>query len=200
MLELLGWRRQVSELYSGIRSRSPAEGHAHWIEGRNRLFQTSTESPLEPADPRRTEGLPVAAYDPAWRVVVPLEPASPAERMAPAGSDGMVGMDRIGILLTPWGPLDAWWLRGYAGGLFVPVRDASAGGTSYGGGRYLLDTVKGADLGSSTEGVVVDLNFLYHPSCAYSPTWACPLAAPGNTLEVTVPVGEHQLVRNRSSV
>jgi len=35
------------------------------------------------------------------------------------------------------------------------------------GGRYLLDTVKGVDLGSTDEGLVVDLNFLYHPSCAY---------------------------------
>jgi uncharacterized protein (DUF1684 family) len=107
-------------------------------------------------------------------------------------------MDRIGVLRTPWGPLDAWWLADYSGGLFVPVRDASSGRTSYGGGRYLLDTAKGADLGSGPDGVVVDLNFLYHPSCAYNPAWACPLAPAGNVLDVQVPVGE-QLTGGKTS-
>ena len=66
-----------------------------------------------------------------------------------------------------------------------------AGGT-YGGGRYLVDTIKGADLGRHAElaTVVVDFNFAYNPSCAYDPGWACPLAPPGNVLRVEVPVGE----------
>jgi uncharacterized protein (DUF1684 family) len=190
MLDLLAWRRDVFELYSASRALPPGDGHERWRAGRDRLFRTSPQSPLPPGDARRTEGLPVAAYDPAWRVVVPLEPAEPTQRTAPAGTDGEVVMDRVGVLRTPWGVLDAWWLRGYAGGLFVPVRDASAGAGSYGGGRYLLDTVKGADLGNGPDGVVVDLNFLYHPSCAYSPAWVCPLAGPGNTLNRVVPVGE----------
>jgi uncharacterized protein (DUF1684 family) len=190
VLDLLTWRRDVSELYAAIRGLQPHDAHAVWREGRDRLFATSPQSPLPAGDPRRTEGLPVAPYDPAWRVVVPLEPAAPAQRTAPAGIDG--------VLRTPWGALDAWWLQGYAGGLFVPLRDASSGSSSYGGGRYLLDTVKGADLGSGPDGVVVDLNFLYHPSCAYSPAWTCPLAAPGNTLNLSVPVGERLPVSNSS--
>nr|MDP9466807.1 DUF1684 domain-containing protein [Actinomycetota bacterium] len=28
------------------------------------------------------------------------------------------------------------------------------------------------------------------PSCAYDPAWACPLAPPGNVVDVEVPVGE----------
>ena len=82
----------------------------------------------------------------------------------------------------------------YGGGLWVPVHDASSGASSYGGGRYLLDTVKGADLGSTRtatgEELVLDLNFLYNPSCAYDPAWACPLAPPGNRLEAAVEAGE----------
>jgi uncharacterized protein (DUF1684 family) len=81
-----------------------------------------------------------------------------------------------------------WWLGSYGGGLFVPFRDP--GTTSYGGGRYLLDTVKGADLGGGSDGLVLDLNFAYQPSCAYDEAWACPLAGPTNTLAVEVPVGE----------
>jgi uncharacterized protein (DUF1684 family) len=37
---------------------------------------------------------------------------------------------------------------------------------------------------------VLDLNFLYAPSCAHDPRWACPLAPPGNVLDLPVEVGE----------
>jgi uncharacterized protein len=94
------------------------------------------------------------------------------------------------------GDLDVWALRSYGGGLFVPVRDGSAGHATYGGGRYLIDTVKGADLGGSVDlatghgSLVIDFNFAYHPSCAYDSAWVCPLAPPGNILRAEVPVGE----------
>jgi uncharacterized protein (DUF1684 family) len=182
-LDLLAWRRAVTELYAEVRASSPERGHALWRRGRDELFRSSSQSPLLPDDPRRSTGLPVPAYDPAWRVEVPLEPAPAARRTL----NGDVTMDRVGVLRTPWGSLDAWWLADYAGGLFVPLRDRTAGTTSYGAGRYLLDTAKGADLGGA---VVVDLNFLYHPSCAYDPAWSCPLAPEGNVLDVAVPVGE----------
>ncbi len=39
--------------------------------------------------------------------------------------------------------LGAYWVAGYAGGLFVPFADATSGAESYGGGRYALDTAKG---------------------------------------------------------
>ena len=74
------------------------------------------------------------------------------------------------------GGLDVWWLGSYGNGIFVPLRDATAGTTTYGAGRYLLDTVKGADLGREGDAWVLDLNFSYNPSCAYDPDWACPLA------------------------
>ena len=61
---------------------------------------------------------------------------------------------------------------------------------SYGGGRYLLDTAKGADLGGSFSTLTLDLNFLYHPSCRYNPRWVCPLAAPGNTVAAPIEAGE----------
>ena len=83
-------------------------------------------------------------------------------------------------------------MRGYAGGLFLPFLDATSGDETYGAGRYLLDTAKGADLGGDPAGgtLVVDLNFAYHPSCAFDPRWACPLAPPGNRLALRVEAGE----------
>jgi uncharacterized protein (DUF1684 family) len=86
--------------------------------------------------------------------------------------------------------LDAFWLEGYAGGLFVPFKDGTSGTETYGAGRYLLDTVKGADLGETEGGLVLDFNFAYAPSCAHDPRWACPLAPPGNVLSVPVRAGE----------
>ena len=38
--------------------------------------------------------------------------------------------------------------------------------------------------------VVIDFNFAYNASCAYSPRWACPLAPPENHLRVAVRAGE----------
>ena len=187
---LLGWRREVQELYAAVRATTPADGHARWRAGRDRLFRDHPDSPLAPDHPMRETGIPVATYDPAWRCVATLEPAAAQAFSYDTGTDGHVTFDRLGVLKTPWGDLDAWWLRAYGGGLFVPVKDRSAGAGTYGGGRYLLDSVKGADLGGTATEVVVDLNFAYHPSCRYDPAWACPLAPAGNVLDVDVPVGE----------
>lgn len=88
--------------------------------------------------------------------------------------------------------LAVFWLEGYGGGLFVPFRDATSGSETYGAGRYLLDTIKGADHGgdAATGELLLDFNMAYHPSCAYDPRWSCPLAPPENRLTVPVPVGE----------
>jgi len=83
-----------------------------------------------------------------------------------------------------------WWLESYGGGVFIPLRDGTSGRTTYGGGRYLVDTVKGADLGGSDGSLVIDFNFAYNPSCAYDPAWACPLAPAGNVLDTAIDAGE----------
>lgn len=194
-LELADWRRRVSELYAAVRSEpAPGRGHALWQAGRNALFRTHPQSPLAPSDPLRATGLPCWPYDPALRFELELRPApGPAARTVPAGSDGSTSLRLAGRLDLPppvAASVDVWWLRQYAGGLFVPLRDGTAGDTSYGGGRYLLDTAKGADLGGGSGTIVVDLNFLYHPSCRYSPRWSCPLAPAGNRLAVPIHAGE----------
>src|SRR5438552_542539 len=101
----------------------------------------------------------------------------------PTGTDGVVPFDRIGCAHVPGvGDLDVWWLVSYGGGVFVPLKDGTAGSGSYGGGRYLLDTIKGADLGGVGQTLILDFNVAYNPSCAYDPAWACPLAPAGNTV------------------
>jgi uncharacterized protein len=193
-LQLAGWRRVVSELYAAVRAQDdPQRGHSLWRRGRDELFRTHPQSPLPPGDPMRLTGLPYWPYNPGLRFEVPLLPAEGQMPLAVPTSDGAVTMERAGRVSLP-APLDAaidvWWLRQYAGGLFLPLRDGTAGQSSYGGGRYLLDTAKGADLGGRDGHLVIDLNFLYHPSCRYSDAWQCPLAPPGNTIGAPVSAGE----------
>ena len=186
---MLDWRRQLQELYAAVRAeRSAAAAHGGWAAVRDRLY---AEHPCSPADRERFSGLRIAPYDPAWRVEVHLSPAAPLRLDAAGGPAGVVPFERVGVLRTPWGPLDAWWLDAPGGGLWVPVRDAGSGALSYAGGRYLLDTSEGTDLGTGADGgLVVDLNFLYAPPCAFDPRRASPLPPPGNALDLVVPAGE----------
>ncbi|MGW8565738.1 DUF1684 domain-containing protein [Isoptericola sp. NPDC055881] len=192
ILELTDWRRRVAQLYAAVRAEpDPAHGHGLWRAGRDTLFRTHPQSPLPAGDPLRSTGLPCWPYDPSLRFELPLQAAEPATLAVDTGADGTTTMERVGILELPGlGMLDAWWLAQYGGGLFVPLRDGTAGSGSYGGGRYLLDTAKGADLGGADGRVVVDLNFAYHPSCRYDPAWTCPLAPAGNRLDAPVRAGE----------
>jgi uncharacterized protein (DUF1684 family) len=192
-LTLLDWRRRVAAVYAEIRGASDIRAaHRQWREVRDDLFRHHPDSPLLPEDRDHFGGVPVAPYDAAFRFVAPLDRVVPAARLeVPTGTDGVVAFLRLGrVHLGELGDLDVWWLASYGGGIFVPVKDALAGSLTYGGGRYLIDTVKGADLGGDADTLVVDLNFAYNPSCAYDPAWACPLAPPGNSLSTPVMAGE----------
>jgi uncharacterized protein (DUF1684 family) len=202
-LQLADWRRRVSELYARMRScADTAEGHALWRAGRDELFRTHPQSPLAPQDPLRDTGLPYWDYNPMWRFETRLLPATEEVRHAvPTGEDGTTSLllaGRVELGEPVNAALDVWWLHQYAGGLFLPVRDATAGRGTYGGGRYLLDTAKGADLGQGDASgqpgtLIIDLNFLYHPSCRYDPRWVCPLAPSGNRVGTMVQAGERLL-------
>ena len=196
-LDVTDWRRRVFSLYADVRAQpDPALGHELWRQGRDELFRVHPASPLLREQRAAFGGLPVAAYDPAWRFELDLMVALEPHRLAvPTGTDGVVPFELLGRVTMPGGGrLDVWRLASYGGGIFVPVKDALAGrrdGT-YGGGRYVLDTIKGADLGpgSAPHSLVIDFNFAYNPSCAYDPSWACPLAPAGNVLAIDVSVGE----------
>ena len=125
-----------------------------------------------------------------------MQPLPAAGRVRVGRCRGGSQLSASHLCCVDLGTLDDWALRSYGSGVFVPLRDATSGRTTYGGGRYLIDTVKGADLGSGIDPssgaatLVLDFNFAYHPSCTYDAAWACPLAPPGNVLDLGVPVGE----------
>jgi hypothetical protein len=194
-VQLADWRRRAGELYAAVRAEpSPADAHAVWRRGRDELMREHPESPLAPGDDLRVTGVPYWPYDPRLRFALQLRPAEePATLTLQTGGADTTRLRRIGHVVLPE-PLDAtldvWWMDQYAGGLFVPLRDGTAGEDSYGGGRYLLDTAKGADLGLDDGRLVLDFNFLYHPSCRYNADWQCPLAPAGNTIAAPVRAGE----------
>ena len=198
-LQLQDWRRRMFGLYAGVRHLSvhdPAEGHELWKSGRDELFAGHPQSPLLPDDRALFTGLTVSRYDPDWRFELEVRrPEEPARMLIDDSTEGPIPFSLVGTVRIPYlGTLDVWRLRTYGGGLFLPVKDALAGqpGGTYGGGRYVLDTIKGADLGSGgdDDSLIIDLNFAYNPSCAYDPSWSCPLAPTGNTVHDDVPVGE----------
>jgi uncharacterized protein (DUF1684 family) len=192
-LSLLDWRRQVAAMYAEVRaSPDPAAAHQRWQQARNQMLAEHPESPVPAAERAGFTGVPVAPYDPALRFRAELDTGTQPRRIEfSTGTDGLVPFERAGVVHLPGvGDLDVWWLAGYGGGIFVPIRDTRDDGATYPGGRYVLDTVKGADLGGDGGHLTIDLNFAYNPSCAYDPAWACPLAPPGNVVPVAVTAGE----------
>jgi uncharacterized protein len=195
-VDLWDWRRRVAELYAGIRAATaPEAAWQSWRQTRDALFRFHPQSPLAPHERAAFRGLPYFPHDPGLRFLVELEAASDAspETMV-AGADGKVTLLPFartrGLAAALGGELTLYWISLYGGGVFLPFRDATSGKTSYAGGRYLLDTIKGADLGMVGERVLLDFNFAYNPSCAYSDQWICPLPPPANTLPGRVAAGE----------
>jgi uncharacterized protein len=206
-LDLADWRRCVAELYATWRSDAetdPERATRLFRAARDRLFREHPQSPLPAAERESYPGVPYYDYDPAYRLTVRVEPpydgepaTQPTSPFAlPSSGDEPFAFRRIGRVVLG-GPLDGaslslFWIEGYGGGLFLPFRDATSGTETYGAGRYLLDTVKGADLGGDPAAgeMTLDLNMAYHPSCVYDPRWNCPLAPPENRLVTAVRVGE----------
>jgi uncharacterized protein len=191
--QVLDWRRRVASLYRLVRDeQNPRVAHSSWVEGRDALLRRHPASPVPEPERDTYPGANVAPYDGDFRFVVEVDRAVPVQRReVPTATDGVVPFELVGRVTLPGlGALDVWWAAVYGGGIFLPLKDATSGKASYGGGRYVLDTIKGADLGGDPDALVVDLNFSYQPSCAYDDAWACPLPGAGNTLAEPIPVGE----------
>jgi uncharacterized protein len=194
-LTLMDWKRRVFALYADVRAnRDDYAAWHHWRDTRDQLFREHPQSPLPPSERAAFKSLPYFDYDPALRVLAAVEPADGERRAIAASGNETVLFRRFahGGFTLGGRPqrLSLFWLEGYGGGIFLPFADTTSGDETYGGGRYLLDTVKGADLGAEGDELVLDFNFAYNPSCAYDPRWVCPLTPPENRLELAVRGGE----------
>lgn len=186
------------DIYAQVRhaasAGSPSSAHDLWRRERDELFASHPASPLSEGAKQCFTGLAVAPYNPELRCEAPIDDDGAGQQLeVPTGTDGTVYFERLGTVTTPIGRLALWRLATYGGGLFLPLRDGLAGkpNGTYGGGRYLLDTIKGAHLGEGADdSLVLDFNFLYNPSCAYDERWACPLPGPDNRVAEPVLAGE----------
>jgi hypothetical protein len=195
-LDLVDWRRRVGDLFR----LTGDDAAARFRRGRDELFRTHPQSPIEPEERVAFAGLRYFDYDLRFRVAARMEPADGSELVIDTGGeDGAVRYRRAGSLVFQLdgeeSRLTVLSLAQYAGGLFVPFRDLTSGRETYGGGRYLFDTAKDTDglvleVTAGSADVIVDFNYAYNASCAYSPRWACPLAPPENHLAVAVRAGE----------
>lgn len=208
-LWLADWRRRVAGLYAEVRRLARSDPEAAWTMWRGEreaLLREHPQSPVPPAE-RGAFRARYWPYDASLRFVVGVdEPGRPEAHAEPTPAGGLLSLPnsgedalsfrRLGSVTLAFigGPrrLALYWMEGYAGGLFLPFRDATNGAATYAAGRYVLDTAKSADLGGDPAAgtLVVDFNFSFHPSCAFDPRWACPLAPPENRLDLAVEAGE----------
>ena len=200
--ELADYRRRVAQMYAAVRESrdDPGETCRRFRSTRDELFRAHTQSALGPEAQARFAGLRYFDYDPAYRFVLPVDTdVEPQTLEMDVEDDGLVRLRRFGRVQFNVGgqaiSLSLYWIMGYGGGIFVPFRDATNNHETYGGGRYLLDTIKGADLGQADGKMVVDFNYAYNPSCSYDSRWVCPLAPPENRLPVRIAAGELDFLR-----
>jgi uncharacterized protein (DUF1684 family) len=191
---LADYRQRVAEMYLA-HPRDGAQGLASFRATRDELFRTHPCSALD--EQQRAAGVPPAYFgrNPELVVRTALVPVDDGERVAmdTGGEDGILHYRRLGRLATPAGELTLFWLLGYGGGLFLPFRDGTGATATYGGGRYLTDTIKGTfGRGVVLDGhdAVLDFNYAYNPSCAYNAAYLCPLAPRENWLTAPVEAGE----------
>jgi uncharacterized protein (DUF1684 family) len=194
---LAGWRRTVAAHYALLRKEDadPRAQSVAFRRARDELFRTHPESPIAPDTRAAWRGIGWYPYDPAWRVTGTIEAMVRRNTFEISlAADGVLRCTRVGVVRfeakSHAAQLAVYWLEGYGGGLWLPFADATSGATTYGGGRYLYDTIKGADLGVTDRAIVLDFNYAYNPSCAYDERWSCPLSPAENRLPFAVEAGE----------
>ncbi len=168
--------------------------------GRDELFAAHPQSALDDEQRGQFRSLSYFPYNPAMcvkaRVDTDIEAATFTVAMNAQEPMTMTRAARLYFEIEGQTvSLSVYWLNVYGGGLFLPFRDSTCPEESYGGGRYLFDTIKGSDFlpvsGSTTkERVLLDFNYAYNPSCAYNSKWVCPLSPPENRLRVAIRAGE----------
>jgi hypothetical protein len=216
-LDLYDYRRRVASIYrereNDLRAgEDEASTLAKFRAARDALFAEHPQSALNPYQRSKFTGLSYFPHNPLLRVEALLTPEAPSDAVIEA-LDGphILPMRRAARLAfvvedTPL-QLVVYWIDVYGGGLFLPFRDVTCPDESYGGGRYLFDTVKGSDFltlgtaesdmpqghaggGGQAAKIILDFNYAYNPSCAYDSRWVCPLAPHENRLPVRIRAGE----------
>lgn len=196
-LELLDYRRQVFNMYRSIREKGTdhPSAFAEFQRTRNHLLANHSQSPLNDDQKESFSKLSYFTYDIGCRLYAELKTdVETISYTADLGDQGKIELRSIGQITLELpggtGSLYVFWIQTYGGGIFLPFKDTTNNDTTYAGGRYLLDTIKGADTGIENGKLILDFNYAYHPSCHYNARWVCPLAPPQNRLDFPIEAGE----------
>ncbi len=204
-LDLYDYRCQVAASYrernqAALAGEDPVLTLHRFRQERDDLFASHPQSALDEEQKRHFQGLRYFPYNPAMRFSVAVNTnVAPKSQVIAMDAQQSMTMTTIGqVPFTIDGEpvaLSLYWLDIYGGGLFLPFRDTTCPQESYGGGRYLFDTIKGSSPVpvSGEQGwkrIMLDFNYAYNPSCAYNVRWVCPLAPAENVLSVAIRAGE----------
>lgn len=204
-LDLYDYRGNVAEMYRMRRQATLAGEDAATVlqrfrEAREKLFASHPQSALDEEQKRNFQELHYFPYNPTMCIVADIDTDVEQKRLTVVmNAEESMTMTTVGRLhFNIEGQevaLSLYWLNIYGGGLFLPFRDTTSPAMSYGGGRYLFDTIKGSDFlpapgALGKDRILLDFNYAYNPSCAYNDRWVCPLAPVENRLNVAIRAGE----------
>lgn len=163
-------------------------------------FLTEPRSPLTAVDTAFLDFFPA---DPAWRLEARFNPtpeALPFDMLTYSGKKvqyrqyGELIFQKNGqtFTLQLYQNLRLTQMPEYKDYLFLPFKDLSNGGLTYGGGRY-LDFRQGEIQEKAGESwLTLDFNKCYNPYCAFSDGYNCPVPPQENHLPIAVEAGEKQ--------
>lgn len=160
----------------------------------NESYLNPETSPLKEDELKDFKGLNFYPYNEKFVVKATLERLKnqPVFKMPTSGKN-QPNYKRYGILhftindqkfqLEVYQNLDLIKMKGYKKHLFLPFIDETSGNETYGAGRYLdIEIPDGNE-------ILLDFNKAYHPYCAYTIGYSCPITPDVNFLKTEILAG-----------
>ena len=149
-------------------------------------FRSHPQSPLTPAQKHLFAGLSYYPYNPELDLeveVIPFEKPTDIQMQTTTGE--IQWFRRYGeFTFDVDGKATRLTIFQATYGFFLPVVDTQAGIETYPAGRYMEPEAMGGNR------MVIDLNRLYNPFCAYNDKWSCPITPAENRIDVAIRAGE----------
>ncbi|WLD24544.1 DUF1684 domain-containing protein [Flavobacterium dauae] len=160
----------------------------------NDAYFNVEESPLKPEEVITFKGLNFYPYNADFVALAKLERLKNEKTFQmPTSSGKTQNYKRYGILkfhiqgqdfeLEVYQNLSLIKRKGYEKHLFLPFIDLTSGNETYGAGRYLDIEIPEKDT------IWLDFNKAYHPYCAYTSGYSCPITPDVNFLNIKVIAG-----------
>jgi len=160
----------------------------------NEEFRNPDESPLTVEDREKFDSLAFFPIDEKFRVLakferienaIPFEMKTTTDRLPVYEIYGVATftLDDIEYKLNIYQSLSLREKEEFKSYLFLPFTDATNGGETYGGGRFIDLLIPEGDQ------IVIDFNMSYNPYCAYNHSYSCPIPPEENDLNCEIRAG-----------